>query len=137
MWGSMEKLFPYREDAPVSPFGKGKMEVAVKVERVAGRDHDAHDVLARAHVFELRHEGREGGFGRGRAEYEPQFMGDVAQQLDQREPGEAGDDVQDDKDEQQAGQVEAAHEIAEGAERAEAVLAHGEGHSAERAERGL
>ena len=63
-------------------------------------------------------------------------MGDVAQQLDQREPGEAGDDVQDDKDEQQAGQVEAAHEIAEGAERAEAVLAHGEGHSAERAERG-
>ena len=109
---------------------------AVKVERVAGRDHDAHDVLARAHVFELCHEGREGGFGRGRAEHEPQFMGDVAQQLDQREPGEAGDDVQDDKDEQQAGQVEAAHEIAEGAERAEAVLAHGEGHSAERAERG-
>ena len=36
MWGSMEKLFPYREDAPVSPFGKGKMEVTVKVERVAG-----------------------------------------------------------------------------------------------------
>lgn len=88
-------------------------------------------------VFKLRHEGREGGFGRGRAEHEPQFMGDVAQQLDQREPGEAGDDVQDDKDEQQAGQVEAAHEIAEGAEQVpEAVLAHGEGHSAERAERG-
>ena len=36
VWGSMEKLFPYREDAPVSPFGKGKMEVAVKVERLAG-----------------------------------------------------------------------------------------------------
>ena len=24
MWGSMEKLFPYREDAPVSPSGEGK-----------------------------------------------------------------------------------------------------------------
>ena len=50
-------------------------------------------------------------------------------------PRKRGNAAQHDEDEEQAGRVEGGHQLAEREQRADAVLADGEGHGAERAER--
>ena len=50
-------------------------------------------------------------------------------------PASAAIDAEHDEDEDQAGRVERGHQLAERQQRADAVLADGEGHGAERADR--
>ena len=55
--------------------------------------------------------------------------------LNRLNPVHAAIAAEDDDDEQQARQVEARHQLAQRKQRADAVLADGEGHRAERANR--
>jgi hypothetical protein len=73
--------------------------------------------------------------GRGGAQDDQQLVLDVADELENIEAREPGHAAQDEHDEDQARQIERGHEMSERNQRHDTVLADGEGHGAERADR--
>ena len=83
---------------------------AVEVERVAGRDGEAHDRLLRARRLQLDHHARQHRLAGRRAEHDQDLVLDVAQELEEAEARELRDEAEHDDDEQDAGGVERAHQ---------------------------
>ena len=109
---------------------------AVEVERVAGRNDQADRRLLHAEVLELRHHPRQHRLRRRRAEHDQQLLLDVADELaGWRSRATRAISAEHDEDEDEARQVEGAHQLAERQQRADAVLADRERHRAERADR--
>jgi hypothetical protein len=75
---------------------------------------------------------RQGGLGGGGPDDDEQLLADKAEDLPEAEPAEPGDAPEHDHDEHGAGEVDAGHQLGEGGQRAEPILADGEGHGAER-----
>ena len=109
---------------------------AIQVERIARGDHQADHRLAGAQVLHLLHHARQHRFRRRGAQHHQQLFLDVANELDDAEAMQAADDAQHDKDEEQTSQVERTHQLAQREQRADAVLADGEGHRTEGADGG-
>ena len=112
------------------------MLVPSRLKRVAGRDDQADDRALGAGALQLLHQRRQRGFRRRGAEDEQQLLLEVADQLEDREAVPPGDGAEHDEHEEQGGQVEGADQHREVDHRGDAVLADGEGHRAEGADRG-
>ena len=109
---------------------------AVEVERITGRHHEADDRLGAAEPLELFHQGRQRAFRGRRAEHDQQFVLDVGQELEDREPDHARDHAEHDEHEQRRGEVECRDQAHQVQDRAGSEPADGERHRAERADRG-
>src|SRR6185369_1076558 len=108
---------------------------AVEVEGVTGGDHQADHGLGAAQVLQFGHHARQYRLGRGGAEHDQQLFPDVADELEDAETAELGYGAEHDENEEETGQVEAAHEHPQLGQGAEPELADGEGHGAEGADR--
>jgi hypothetical protein len=72
---------------------------AVEVERVPGREHDAHALARRAGALELDEHARQHGLRGGGAEDDEQLVLEQTDELQDREPVEASDETEHDEDE--------------------------------------
>jgi hypothetical protein len=107
----------------------------VQVERIAQRHRQAHQRLVAAQQLQLLHQRRHRCFGGRGAEDDQELLLDEADDLEDVQPHDRRHRRPCTEDEDDAGQVEAQHQEAELRQRADAVLADGERHRAERAER--
>ena len=108
---------------------------AVEIERIAGRNDEADRRLLDAQVLHLGHHPRQHRFRRRRAEHDQELLLDVADEFEDGKAVPPRDEPQHDQDEDEAGGIERPHQLAERQQRPDAVLADGEGHRAERADR--
>jgi hypothetical protein len=108
---------------------------AVEIEGIARRDDEADDGALAARFFHLRHQARQRCFRRGGAQNKQQFFLDVADQGEDREAVVTGNSTEDHENEDRR-QVERADQHGEIGDRADAILADGEGHGAECTDRG-
>ena len=107
----------------------------VQVERITGGDHQPDHRFRAAELFHLGHHARQHRFRRGCAEHDQQFLLDVRDEANDGKAGPSRDEAEHDEDEQQAGEVEASHQLGERHQRGDAVFADGERHRAEGADR--
>ena len=108
---------------------------AIEVERISGGHHQSHHRACAASILQLVDQQRQRRLRRAGRQHQQQFLAQVAQQPQQREPAEAGNRAQHGKHEQRAGQIEAQHQSAQMRERADPELPDGIGHGPQRAER--
>ncbi len=117
--------------------GQGHVDVgAVEVEAVAGGHHQADDRLARPQPLQLLDQLGQGAFRRAGAQHDQQLLADIGQELQDREAAGPGDRPQHHQHEQDGGDVEGGHQRAQLDQAGHAVLADGEAHGPERAQRG-
>src|SRR5476651_578964 len=103
----------------------------VQVEGVASRDNQADYRLFGAQAFHFDQHAWQCGFGRGSTQYDQQFFTDVADQFQDAEAVSAADATQHDQHEQDAGDVEADHQLTELHQRTYTVGTDGERHGAQ------
>ncbi|MNV22301.1 hypothetical protein D3C71_1132680 [compost metagenome] len=104
----------------------------VEVERVTSRDHQTHNGFLCTQAFQFDQHAWQSGFRRGSAQHDQQFFTDVANQFDDAETVRAADGTQYQEHEQDAGDVEADHQLAQLHQRTDAVGTDGESHRTER-----
>src|SRR5471032_1841917 len=103
----------------------------VQVERVASRDHQTYYRFLRAQTLHFYQHAWQGGFRRGSTQYDQQLFTDVADQLDDAEAVSTTDGAQYQQHEQDAGDVEAQHQLTELYQRTYTVGTDGERHGAQ------
>jgi hypothetical protein len=108
---------------------------AIEVEAVAGGHDQPDHGLAATGALHLLDQRRQRAFRRRGAEHQQQFLAQIGDQAQDREPGQARHHAEHHEDEQQRGDVEGRHQLREVGEAAHAILADGEGHGAERPDR--
>ncbi|MNE22144.1 hypothetical protein D3C80_1153340 [compost metagenome] len=104
---------------------------AIEVERVTGRDDQAHHRLLGSQALQFHQHARQRRFRRGSTQHDHQLFTDVADELYNAEAVSTSDTTEHHQDEQHAGDVEAQHQLAQLYQRTHAVLADGKGHGAE------
>ena len=103
--------------------GHGKVDRrAVGIERVAGGQHHADDGLVATEPFELDQHLRHHRFGRAGAEDDEDLVLEVTEELRQRKTGPRRDTAEHHDDEENGGDVDTEHQIAERPERRDPVL---------------
>src|SRR5580692_854996 len=105
---------------------------AVRVERVAGLDHEADKSLGAPELFELGHEAWQRGFRGTGGEHQKNLLAKKPEKAQDAEASHTSDDSEDDDNEKNGGDVQGGHQFEKRTERSKAVFANGKSHGAKR-----
>ena len=85
----------------------------VEIERIAGRNDEADRGFLYAEILQLRHHPRQDRFGRRRPEHDQELFLDVTDEFQDAESVVARNEPEHDKNENEAGEIERTHQLAE------------------------
>src|SRR6266478_4413282 len=101
---------------------------AVEIEAVAGRDDEPDDRFGGAEALHLLDHVGQHGLRGARAEHDQQFVLDVSEEAQDREPGETSDGAEHNENEEQTREIKRRDQLDQVHQRDHAIGTHGKGH---------